>query len=60
MARLTPKQEEVFSLMKRGYSNKEIANILEITEGTAKLHVSKVTTEMGIKSRLRLVSNNKP
>ncbi|WP_376099879.1 LuxR C-terminal-related transcriptional regulator [Roseomonas sp. CCTCC AB2023176] len=48
---LSPRQREVQSLLARGLSNREIAERLGITPGTAKLHVSAVLKRLGAANR---------
>ena len=49
--RLTPKQVEVLSLAADGLSNKQIAARLQITEGTAKLHMSAIYEKLNVNRR---------
>ena len=49
--RLTKRETEVLDLLTDGLSNKEIAKHLYITEVTAKLHVSRVLSKLGVSSR---------
>jgi len=48
---LTEREVEVLRLLGQGYSNKEIAEALFITEGTAKNHVSSVIDKLGLRDR---------
>jgi DNA-binding NarL/FixJ family response regulator len=48
---LTPRQIDVMALMQAGKSNKAIALALDITPGTAKLHVAAVLRATGARSR---------
>ena len=48
---LTPREREVLELLGQGLSNKEIGQTLYITEGTAKVHVRKVISKLGARSR---------
>jgi len=52
---LSKKEHEVLSLMARGCTNKEIANILCKSEGTIKNHVSNVLAKFGVSDRTRAV-----
>ena len=38
--KLSPRQREVLDLIMQGRSNKEIARVLSIAEGTVKIHVA--------------------
>lgn len=48
---LTTREREVAALMARGLSNREIADALVITEGTAEVHVKHILGKLGFKSR---------
>jgi DNA-binding NarL/FixJ family response regulator len=48
---LTPREREVLSLLAAGCSNQEIANRLEITERTARTHVSNLLGKLKLGSR---------
>jgi DNA-binding NarL/FixJ family response regulator len=38
-------------LMREGKSNQEIGDLLALTEGTVKVHVSKILRKLGVASR---------
>ena len=48
---LTEREREVLRLVARGHSNKEIAALLEITERTARTHVSNILGKLDLASR---------
>lgn len=48
---LTPRELEVLELLAQGCSNREIAARLSISELTAKSHVSRILTKLGVSSR---------
>jgi len=50
-AGLTPRELDILRLLGAGKSNKEIANALQITERTARTHVSSILTKLGVTSR---------
>ncbi len=52
---LTPREAEVTRMMAGGYSNKEIAGALGMSEGTVKNHVSSVLSKLGVRDRTRAV-----
>lgn len=45
---LTPKEEEVLSLMARGYSTRGVANKLNISGSTAKAHLVNIYGKLGL------------
>jgi DNA-binding NarL/FixJ family response regulator len=49
--RLTPRELEVLQLIGKGYSNKEIAETLYITERTVKNHVSSLLNRLSLRDR---------
>jgi DNA-binding NarL/FixJ family response regulator len=55
LAELTPREHEVFLLIARGMSNKEIANELILGENTIKTHVTRVLTKLRARDRVHLV-----
>jgi DNA-binding NarL/FixJ family response regulator len=48
---LTEREREVLRLVARGHSNKEIAALLDITERTARTHVSNILGKLNLASR---------
>jgi DNA-binding CsgD family transcriptional regulator len=48
---LTPREREVLDLLKRGYSNRDIAQELQISLSGAKYHVSEIMSRLGATSR---------
>jgi DNA-binding NarL/FixJ family response regulator len=52
---LTLRETEIVRLMTGGYSNREIASALEISEGTVKNHVSNILGKLGVRDRSRAV-----
>ena len=52
-AGLTPREEEVATLVARGLTNREIASELSISEHTVATHVTKILKRLGLNSRSR-------
>lgn len=52
---LTPRQEEVLDLLLAGRSNKDISQILQLSDETTKNHVSGVLRAFGVRSRVQAV-----
>lgn len=52
---LSERETEILRLLSGGYSNKEIANALNLAEGTVKNHVSNVLAKLGVRDRTRAV-----
>lgn len=48
---LSPRQAEVLSLMAKGRSNRDIAQLLGLTEGTVKIHATAIFRALGVSSR---------
>jgi DNA-binding NarL/FixJ family response regulator len=55
LERLTPRELEVLGLMKRGLRNRQIAQDLSISLGTAKNHVEHVIAKLGASDRTQAV-----
>jgi DNA-binding NarL/FixJ family response regulator len=52
---LTTREAEIIRLMTGGYSNREIAAALGLSEGTVKNHVSNILSKLGVRDRTRAV-----
>lgn len=50
---LTGREEEILKLVGKGLSNKAVAQELMISEGTVKVHVSKILNKLNVKSRTK-------
>ena len=48
---LTERQREVLRLMSRGKSNRDIAGLLGLSEGTVKVHLTAIFKALGVSSR---------
>ena len=53
---LTPREQEVLTLLTAGRTNREIADALVVTERTAKFHVSSILGKLGAGNRTEAVS----
>jgi LuxR family maltose regulon positive regulatory protein len=53
---LTPKERRILELLALNYSNKEIANALEVSGETIKSHLKKLFTKLDVGSRKQAVS----
>lgn len=51
LARLTPREQQVMSLLPRGYSNAQIGHALGIATGTAKIHVERILRKLQLQDR---------
>jgi two-component system nitrate/nitrite response regulator NarL len=52
---LTPREHETAALVASGLSNKKIAQMLGLTEGTIKQHLHSVFIKLGIRRREHLI-----
>ena len=48
-------RNQVLRLLAGGYSNREISQLLDITDGTVKNHISSVLSKLGVRDRTRAV-----
>jgi len=53
--RLTDRELEILRLLSGGYSNREIAQALNLAEGTVKNHLSSILAKLGVRDRTRAV-----
>lgn len=53
---LTPRELQIISTIVAGYSNKEIAQELSISEDTVKHHLTNIFDKLGVSSRLELAT----
>ena len=56
IAKLTPREREVFDLVIRGKTNKQVGNVLGATERTIKAHRHRVMEKLQVQSLAELVS----
>ena len=52
---LTDREKTILRLLAGGYSNHEIADLLTISEGTVKNHISNLLSKLGVRDRTRAV-----
>jgi DNA-binding NarL/FixJ family response regulator len=55
LASLTPREAEVLTLMGRGLSNAELAEVLGLSETTVKTHVARIFAKLGLRDRAQAV-----
>jgi DNA-binding NarL/FixJ family response regulator len=55
LAKLTDRERSVFTLIAAGYSNREIATELHMSEGTVKVHVGKILSKLDLRDRVQAV-----
>jgi DNA-binding NarL/FixJ family response regulator len=51
---MTPRQWEIVRLVSQGLSNKGIARVLDITEGTVKVHLHQIFCMLNVHNRVEL------
>lgn len=56
LSRATPREREVLQLVLLGYTNKDIAQQLGISDYTARDHVSALLKKNGVKNRAQLMA----
>ena len=52
---LTPREKEIFNLLIKNQSTREIAQTLGISEKTVRNHISNVIQKLGVDSRIQAV-----
>lgn len=53
---LTEREREIAVLVARGLGNKEIARLINVTEGTVKIHLHNVYQKLGVSNRTALAT----
>lgn len=53
---LTPREIETLDLLRRGFSNKDIGKVLDISENTAKFHVKAILAKLEVTDRAEAVA----
>jgi two-component system nitrate/nitrite response regulator NarL len=54
--RLTARQRQIVALLVQGMTNKEIARVLDITEGTVKVHLHDIFQRLDVATRAKLAA----
>jgi DNA-binding NarL/FixJ family response regulator len=49
---LTPREDEILSILVKGRSNKEIGNKLDLSEKTIKHHVTNILQKLQVRNRV--------
>lgn len=52
---LTDRERTILRFLAGGYSNREISDLLQISDGTVKNHISSVLSKLGVRDRTRAV-----
>ncbi len=52
---LTDRERTILRLIAGGYSNREISDLLDISDGTVKNHISNLLSKLGVRDRTRAV-----
>lgn len=58
LASLTIREQEIFTLLSKGASNKEIAEQLFLSEGTVRVYLSGIYSKLGVKNRAHAILLN--
>ena len=56
---MSPREQEVVTLILAGHSNKVIAEKLGVTEKTVKFHLTNIFAKSGVTSRLELATKGR-
>ena len=55
---LTSRQNQIVSMLKIGSSNREIARVLGVSEGTVKVHLHRIFQRIGVTNRTQLAARS--
>ncbi len=53
-AELTPRERQLVGLLQQGLRNKQIADAMDITEGTVKIYIFRLFHKLGVRNRFEL------
>ncbi len=56
MAGLTPREREILALIAQGYTNRAIANELQVTYATVRWHLKRIHFKLGVRDRVLTVT----
>jgi RNA polymerase sigma factor (sigma-70 family) len=51
LARLTPREQQVLTLLPRGLTNAELGEQLGVAAGTVKVHIERILAKLGVRDR---------
>jgi two-component system nitrate/nitrite response regulator NarL len=57
-SRLTSRQNQIVAMLKIGSSNREIADVLGLSEGTIKVHLHRIYRKIGVSNRTQLAARS--
>lgn len=52
---LTPRQREILAMIRAGHNNTDIADALDLTVGTVKIHITAIFKALGVKNRTQAI-----
>ncbi len=55
---LSPRQKEIYTMLKMGNSNKEIAHLLDISESTVKQHITELFRKLSVSNRIQAIQKS--
>ncbi len=55
LATLTPREQQVLRLLALGHTNREVADLLDVSVRTAEVHRASVQRKLGVRARSELV-----
>ncbi|HNB51097.1 MAG TPA: LuxR C-terminal-related transcriptional regulator [Anaerolineales bacterium] len=58
-ASISPREQEVLRLLSDGYSNRELARKLSISESTVKTHIGNIYTKLNVNCRVQAINSAK-